>query len=286
MDLNAYVIYHAGCMDGFTAAWVCHKYFKETPTNIKYIPGVYQEKPKDENGNEIIFKNSSIYLVDFSYKKDYLKELLDNNNKLVIIDHHKSAYEDLKDFNHLFLYKNFDLNHSGSMLCWRYFFGIDSEPPTALKHIEDRDLWKFKLPKTKEIVAALFSYEMTFENWDELMEDSKLLSLYTEGLTLERKFNKDCKNLVEYMARTIEFEGYKVPLINVPYMYSSEVGNILAKNQPFSVSYYDTPNHRKFSLRSTDEGVDVSVIAVKYGGGGHRNAASFKVDRNHELAKI
>lgn len=286
MDLNAYVIYHAGCIDGFTAAWVCHTYFKETPTNIKYIPGVYQEKPKDKNGDEIIFKNSSIYLVDFSYKKDYLKELLDNNNKVTIIDHHKSAYNDLKDFDHLFLHKYFDLNHSGSMLCWKYFFGSKSEPPLALKNIEDRDLWKFQLPQTKEVVAALYSYEMTFEIWDELMQNHNIAKLYSEGLTLERKFNKDCKSLVEYMTRSVKFEGYTVPLINVPHMYSSEVGNILAKNNLFSISYYDTPEHRKFSLRSTDEGVDVSEIAIKYGGGGHRNAAGFKVDRNHELAKI
>jgi nanoRNase/pAp phosphatase (c-di-AMP/oligoRNAs hydrolase) len=31
--------------------------------------------------------------------------------------------------------------------------------------------------------------------------------------------------------------------------------------------------------------MDVSAIALQYGGGGHEHAAGFKVDRDHELAK-
>jgi len=41
-----------------------------------------------------------------------------------------------------------------------------------------------------------------------------------------------------------------------------------------------------FSLRSQEGGIDVSEIAIKFGGGGHKHAAGFKVDRNHILAKI
>ena len=40
-----------------------------------------------------------------------------------------------------------------------------------------------------------------------------------------------------------------------------------------------------FSLRSTDDGLDVSEIATAYGGGGHRAAAGFSVPREHELAR-
>ncbi|WP_224794071.1 DHHA1 domain-containing protein [Pseudomonas fluorescens] len=38
-----------------------------------------------------------------------------------------------------------------------------------------------------------------------------------------------------------------------------------------------------FSLRSTDEGMDVSEVASQYGGGGHRNASGFRVPFGHEL---
>ncbi|MCB0874602.1 MAG: bifunctional oligoribonuclease/PAP phosphatase NrnA [Solirubrobacterales bacterium] len=39
---------------------------------------------------------------------------------------------------------------------------------------------------------------------------------------------------------------------------------------------------RKVSLRSTDGSVDVSVIARKMGGGGHRRAAGFSTDRSYD----
>ena len=39
---------------------------------------------------------------------------------------------------------------------------------------------------------------------------------------------------------------------------------------------------RKVSLRSTDGSVDVSQIARKMGGGGHRRAAGFSTDRSYD----
>ena len=56
-------------------------------------------------------------------------------------------------------------------------------------------------------------------------------------------------------------------------------------SQGYASTYYDTPTVRRFSLRSTDLGVDVSEIARFFGGGGHRNAAGFEVPRDHELAR-
>jgi nanoRNase/pAp phosphatase (c-di-AMP/oligoRNAs hydrolase) len=77
-----------------------------------------------------------------------------------------------------------------------------------------------------------------------------------------------------------------VPLVNCPHIYASEIGNILSKDNPFSVTYYDSFDSRKFSLRSLPDGLNVSSIAVKFGGGGHAHAAGFTVSRDHPLAKI
>lgn len=49
----------------------------------------------------------------------------------------------------------------------------------------------------------------------------------------------------------------------------------MGENEPFAVCYWDTEKKRTFSLRSTDKGVD--VVAVKFGGGGHKHAAGFSV---------
>lgn len=78
--------------------------------------------------------------------------------------------------------------------------------------------------------------------------------------------------------------GYKVKVANLPYTFSSDAGHELALGNPFGACYWDTPEGRVFSLRSTDEGIDVSSIAASYGGGGHRNAAGFKL--SFEQAKL
>ena len=60
----------------------------------------------------------------------------------------------------------------------------------------------------------------------------------------------------------------------------------MAESEPFAACYLDTADSRVFSLRSRREGgVDVAKIAESYGGGGHRNAAGFRVPRDHLLSQ-
>jgi len=75
--------------------------------------------------------------------------------------------------------------------------------------------------------------------------------------------------------------GYDVPVANLPYIFASEGGNILCRGEPFSASYFDAADGtRSFSLRSDKDdpnAVDVSQVALAFGGGGHKNAAGFRV---------
>jgi nanoRNase/pAp phosphatase (c-di-AMP/oligoRNAs hydrolase) len=54
------------------------------------------------------------------------------------------------------------------------------------------------------------------------------------------------------------------------------------------VTYYDTEDNRKYSLRSVEGGVDVSEVAALFGGGGHKHAAGFKIplDRINEVSMV
>lgn len=63
----------------------------------------------------------------------------------------------------------------------------------------------------------------------------------------------------------------------MPYIFASDAGNRMAEGELFSASYFDTPEGRKFSLRSKEGGMDVSEIAKRFGGGGHARAAGFQV---------
>jgi hypothetical protein len=51
-------------------------------------------------------------------------------------------------------------------------------------------------------------------------------------------------------------------------------GDARGTTPPFAGIYYDRPGVRTFSLRSLGN-FDVSTIASRYGGGGHKNAAGF-----------
>lgn len=76
-----------------------------------------------------------------------------------------------------------------------------------------------------------------------------------------------------------EIGGYTVPVVNGSLFMSSEVAGELAEGHPFAAMYAETEKGVIWSLRSRNDGVDVSEVAKRYGGGGHKNAAGFTVPR-------
>ncbi len=283
-------IYHANCTDGFTAAWAVRRALGD---EVEFHPGVYGEAPPDVTGRNVV-------LVDFSYKRAVLNEMAAKAHSVLVLDHHKSAQEDLAGFQeppedweawkYAISHENplgfpavrFDMLRSGAGITWDFFFPED-ERPELLDFVEDRDLWLFKLPATRFACAALFSYDQTFENWDAIF-DYPVENIIDDGKALERNHLKLVKDSVRF-ARKMEIGGHTVPVLNTIPSLTSDCGHELAKGNPFSACYVDVQNSRQFSLRSTDEGLDVSEIAKMYGGGGHRNAAGFKVSRDHKLAR-
>jgi len=268
-------IYHGNCADGFTAAWVVREALGEK--NVEFYPGVYQEPPPDVTG-------ADVYIVDFAYKRPIMEEIIEKANSVTHIDHHTTAIEDCKGLEKYMTTLYSPQNTaSGAMLTWMFFFP-DKEVPQIIKHVDDRDRWQFKIPYTKEIQASIFSYTYTFENWDMLMKVD-LQELITEGKAIDRKHLKDIRELIGVMQKRMTIGGYDVPVCNLPYTMSSEAGHIMAINEPFAACYYDKPTAREFSLRSSKEGIDVSAIASQYGGGGHFNAAGFRV-KYEDLEKL
>lgn len=304
-SINPLVIYHANCADGFGAAWVFHHMQDKLEQSFDFHAGVYGVPPPD-------CTDRVVYLVDFSYKRDVVKEICAVAKRVILIDHHKTAIEDLKNL--YYEHPNFltytDLERSGAMLAWDYWHNTTHTrlgavvteftprsdnymaPPPLLAHIQDRDLWKFNLPCTREISASLFSYEYSFEDWDFLMATDALALdiMIKEGAAIERKHHKDIAELVKVTQRIMTIGDYDVPVASLPYTYSSDAGHLMAANyrdgKVFAACYWDTIDKRQFSLRSTSEGLDVSAIASSYGGGGHRNAAGFSVPRDHALARF
>lgn len=280
------VIYHGNCADGFSAAWC---FWRKYGTGADYVAGVYQQDPPDVTGRDV-------YLVDFSYKAPVVADMLQKARSVTLIDHHKTAIDDLRPLkadmaatNNNGMGDNFgwfcDLNRSGATLAWDYLFPGEDRP-LLLGHVEDRDLWRFKLPGTREIQAFVFSHEYSFEMWDKLMsaDQVELLKMTAAGAAIERKHHKDVAELVAVCKRRMVIGAYDVPVASLPYTLVSDAAHLMAQGEPFAACYWDTAEGRVFGLRATDEGVDVSEVAKQYGGGGHAKAAGFKVPRGHALA--
>ena len=276
-------IYHGNCADGFGAAWALRYSTGDGGKDIDFHPGIYGEDPPDVTDKDVV-------MLDFSYKKDVVLKMTETAKSILIIDHHKTAKADLI-FNHQDLAEGdycpinviFDMEKSGAMLSWEHF-NKGKPVPALITHIQDRDLWKFELDFTREIQAAIFSYEYDFEVWDRLMS-TDVNELIKEGEAIERKHFKDIQELIKLAAYRTTIAGYDVPVLNAPYFYSSDVGHILGVNEPFAACYYDHVEGRTYSLRSSEDGIDVSEIALLFGGGGHKHAAGFsiKYDALHEL---
>ncbi len=176
-------------------------------------------------------------------------------------------------------------SYASGSLAWDYLFPGEDRP-LLLGHVEDRDLWRFKLPGTREIQAFVFSHEYSFDLWDKLMsaDQVELLKMTAAGAAIERKHNKDVAELVAVCKRRMVIGAYDVPVAGLPYTLVSDAAHLMAQGEPFAACYWDTADGRVFGLRATDEGVDVSEVAKQYGGGGHAKAAGFKVPREHVLA--
>ena len=274
-------IYHGNCADGFGAAWVFKRY---ADREHDFHAGVYQEAPPDVAGRDV-------YLVDFSYKREVVEQMCERATRVVLIDHHKTAIEDLRSLIEARRIEALvNLEKSGATLAWEWFHGHNEhDMPQLLRHIEDRDLWRFALSGTREIQANVFSFPYDFEVWDSLMA-SPIDELIAEGRAIERKHFKDVNELLGVTARQMTIGGYVVPVANLPYTLVSDAAHKLAQGKPFAACYWDTPRGRVFGLRSTSDGVDVSEIAKQYGGGGHAHASGFTVSyekaREFELAEM
>ncbi len=255
------IVHHDNCHDGITALW-CAK--KRWP-NAEAYAGKYSEPPDLER-----LRDRDVVVVDFSWKRPAMLELAKVAKSILVLDHHQTAAAELDGL----AFAKFDLSRSGAGMAWDEFFP-NTPRPSLVDYVEDRDLWRFSLPCSREVHAACASYPLTLEVRDELM-GRKIEDLIGEGEAILRYHDKLVASAAQNAGRMV-IGGHDVPAIACPNIeLASDLGHALAKGQPFAAVYVDKPDGGRYvGLRSTPEGLDVSEIARSFGGGGHRNAAGF-----------
>lgn len=267
------IIYHDNCHDGITALWCAlQRWPRATPYAAKY------DVPPDLER----LRHQDVVVVDFSWKLKQMLSICSVARNLLVLDHHKTAAAELEGLEHAITVMNkkvrvcFDMERSGAGIAWDVLMGQGGVPmPLLVDYVEDRDLWRFKLSNSKEVHAACSTYPLTVEVRDILMNRS-IESLVTEGAGILRYHDKLVESAAKH-ALTESIGGYTVPSISCPTIeIVSDLGNRLAVGHPFAAVWVDrSDGTRSYSLRSTNEGVDVGEVAKTFGGGGHRNAAGF-----------
>lgn len=258
------VIYHAGCWDGFCAAWIARKALGD----CEFVPMNYGEQPPDVTERRV-------YVLDFSFPRIMLQAMKVYAETLLVLDHHKTAQAELAGLS----YCHFDMAKSGARLTWEHFFP-DQKAPWLVDYTEDRDLWRWKLPDSRVLNTALRSYPLDFVVWDELEGAGygwkSFEALKDEGMAILRAEKQIVDSHVRQAIET-EIDGHRVLMVNATY-FASEIAGELAKGRPFGVVWFEgDEGERVYSLRSDENGVDVSAIAKQHGGGGHARAAGFRV---------
>lgn len=274
--MSKMVIYHNNCYDGVTAAWVAYKAldpaFEGMNSDVEYVPCNYSDSPPD-------VKDKEVYIIDFSFKRPILEEMRKQAESLVILDHHKTAKDDLEDFPGAI----FDMNRSGAGIAWDYFFP-SSPRPSLVNYVEDRDLWKFQLPNSKAYTAFIQSFDIDLDTWiNEVSQQFSTMGSDTleAGKSLLRMQDKYVKQICANaeLKRIGEHIG---PYVQTSILMS-EVCDYLIKNYPgnYPFAFYSfkrKDGKTQYGLRSRSD-FDVSIIAKQFGGGGHKQAAGFELDK-------
>jgi hypothetical protein len=264
--------YHAGCFDGWCAAWIVKKFLPHCE-----LFAIHHSDPLPD-GDFIVGKD--IVVVDFCFAPESLDLLANKSASIVILDHHKKSFDQWKDFSGDIFGRHtvfLDDSKSGAVLSWEHFVPDPLPAPEIVRYVQDRDLWKWELPRSREVNAYIQSTERSEKVWDALVSGFDLGRYVDLGSVILRKDQHLIDTSVSQAVKMV-IAGHTVPVLNTTVLHS-EIGEVLCQGYPFSATYFDRlrDNLRVWSLRSAPDGLDVNEIAKKFGGGGHKHAAGFQV---------
>ena len=265
------VIYHADCTDGFGAAYAA---WKCLGNRAEYHPCKHGTEPPDVRGKNVV-------ILDFSFNNETTKRMIEDANQLLIIDHHKSAMVELHDIPNT----HFDMTKSGAMLSWE-FFHPGKECPKFVQYIQDRDLWSWELPYSKEFAAAFDMVPFEFEEFEKFEDDSVFDDAVKRGSYI-LAYSKTVVKKVCEKAQQRKLDEKDVLVVNASH-WMSEIGARLAPDCDFAMIWYwdHGEGHTKVSLRAFHDTVDVAEIAKRFGGGGHRKASGFQLPKGTHIEDI
>lgn len=303
METKYHVVYHAPCSDGQGAAAVAFHFLGDEAIYEACNYGKARDVFVDTfnarlhpiDGTATLTDLPTLIVLDFSFNLAQLQILSRRYKEIIILDHHKTAREELMMVDptenlHGWVLRSeipdnveliFDMSRSGIMLAWDYFSArqhpnISNPRPMFVNYLGSRDLWQHKgttIEATCEALhLALMSAPFDIQKWEDYLIDENCSAIIERGAAIRQFFFQKIDDVLKY---AIEFEFYTV--VNAPYFMASDVGDKLTSANPnkYAIIWSYGKDGVVVSLRSKGD-IDVSAIAKQYGGGGHKNAAGCK----------
>lgn len=278
MDEKMKCFYHDD-MDGKCAGAIVHKFFKvdndytkETGEECEFLRINY----KDEFPFDSIKPRESIVIVDFSLQKEgEFQKLLGITDNVIWIDHHKTAIEKHGDLNVRGVRRD---GTAGCELAWEYFYPREITPP-VVKLLGDYDVWAFKYGENTNKLQTgirLYNTKPTSEDWSKWLNPDYYPTEELEKGEISLLYrNNYYAGLAKSWAFFAEFEGYKAVVCNAGSV-SSQLFDSITEDFDIMMPFVFDGKQWTVSIYSTKKDIDVSEIAKKHGGGGHRGAAGFQ----------
>lgn len=250
-----------------------------------------------------IEKDERVFIVDLRIEPEDMRALLKITKNVVWIDHHKASIEKYKDFESYIpgIRMTGPAISGASLACWYFrnnafsdgmervqglqpdeYVDWDEDMPLAILLVADWDTWTFNYRKhTKYFHTAfeMLEYEpWQGDEWFELIKDPYVL--IEQGRLLYQYKQKQAEEYIKSKGFAVEFEGYKCFTVNHGLINSDFFESVDDMYDVYIGFAYNGGSKKwSYSLRAANDDVDVSKIAVKYGGGGHKGAAGFVSDK-------
>ncbi len=223
-----------------------------------------------------------IVVVDFSFPLQDMQKMAEGR-EFIWIDHHKSALTELEAASKTWPGLR-DLSEAACVLTWKYFFP-NKPVPRAITLIGDRDIWRWAEADTGAFTEGLHVRDTHVDHddlWIPLLEEDPdfMKMIIYEGRRLREIRLAEIKSLIERRGFEVRFEGHRTLVVNTG--GNGDLGQH-GRDLGYEIVYCYVDQMQRDILTTVvtlfSRQVDVSVIARRYKGGGHANAAGFSFPR-------
>lgn len=284
-------IIHHNDLDGYVAGDIIKtKYPNAKCYSVNYDNPELLPKKEDFKENEIVF------MVDYTIEDKDLMNWLKDHTRLYWIDHHKSSLEKEKS-NHWENIKGLrKIGLCGAELCWKIFYP-DDVMPKFIRFVGNYDIFRYVDKPIHEKMVIPFAFgAMTYmdkmkpENYNhddflfktkddfykswtnKFIKDGEIIYKYkkVQG-EIENPCNCFVKELWSYRVLCMNSCGRGSDQFTIPGTWNPDLHDIM-------LIFYYNGNKWAYGLYTEKKNIDVSKIAMQYGGGGHAGASGFCID--------